>query len=135
MESFKFQIESSIDLLRQTEPNRFRTDVGVKVDLKDFDIHVGLWDAFESNRINAQIAKPFSLNGEYRYGIYASKPGVGVDYRVASGLYLRGDLFDINNPRFDLRARYEFGNGFYGWLGVDSVFKKNAPTIGVGIRN
>jgi phospholipid/cholesterol/gamma-HCH transport system substrate-binding protein len=129
------KFETTLDLRRQTEPNRFQTDIGVKVDLKDYDIHVGLWDAFESNRITAQIAKPFSPNGEYRYGIYASKPGVGVDYRLAQGLYLRGDLFDINNPRFDLRARYEFGKGFYGWLGMDRVFDRNSPTIGVGIRN
>lgn len=129
------KLETSIDLLRETQPNEFRTDVGVKVDLRDYDIHVGLWDAFESNRITAQIAKPFSPNGEFRYGIYASKPGVGVDYRLAPGLYLRGDLFDINKPRFDLRARYEFGKGFYGWVGVDRVFNQNAPMIGLGIRN
>jgi len=129
------KVSTSIDLLRQTEPNRFRTDLGVTIDLRDYDIQLGLWDAFESNRINAQIAKPFSPKGDYRYGIYASKPGVGVDYRLASGLYLRGDLFDINNPRFDLRARYEFGKGFYGWIGVDSVFNRNAPMIGLGIRN
>jgi phospholipid/cholesterol/gamma-HCH transport system substrate-binding protein len=129
------KFETTLDLRRQTEPNRFQTDIGVKVDLKDYDMHVGLWDAFESNRITAQISKPFSPNGEYRYGIYASKPGVGVDYRLAQGLYLRGDLFDINNPRFDLRARYEFGKGFYGWLGMDRVFDRNSPTIGVGIRN
>ncbi len=129
------KVETSIDMIRQTDPSRFRTDIGVKLDLKDFDIHVGLWDAFEANRITAQIAKPFSPNGEYRYGIYASKPGVGVDYRLAPGLYMRGDLFDINKPRFDLRARYEFGKGFYGWAGVDRVFKDNAPSIGIGIRN
>lgn len=129
----KFQ--TSVDLMRETDPNRFRTDINVKVDLKDYDIHVGLWDAFESNRITAQIAKPFSLNGEYRYGIYASKPGVGVDYRLAPSLYVRGDLFDINKPRFDLRARYEFGKGFYGWVGMDRIFKDNAPSIGIGIRN
>ena len=129
------KLETSIDLIRETEPNSFRTDLGVKIDLKDYDIHVGLWDAFESNRITAQISKPFSPNGEYRYGIYASKPGVGVDYRLAPKLYVRGDLFDINEPRFDLRARYEFGKGFYGWVGVNKVFEKNAPMIGLGIRN
>ncbi|MBC8064778.1 MAG: MCE family protein [Chlorobia bacterium] len=129
------KIEATLDLMRKGEPNRFQTDVGVKIDLKDYDIHVGLWDAFETNRITAQLARPFSPNGEYRYGIYASKPGVGVDYRVAPSLYLRGDLFDINRPRFDLRARYEFGKGFYGWIGMDSIFNKNAPMIGLGIRN
>lgn len=129
------KIETTVDLRRQTDPNRFQTDLGVKIDFRDYDVHLGLWDAFESNRITAQLSKPFSPNGEYRYGIYASKPGIGVDYRLAPSLYVRGDLFDINEPRFDLRARYEFGKGFYGWFGVDRVFDKNAPTIGIGIRN
>lgn len=129
------KIETTADLRRQTDPNRFQTDLGVKIDFRDYDVHLGIFDAFESNRLTAQIAKPFSPKGEYRYGIYASKPGIGVDYRVAPSLYLRGDLFDINEPRFDLRARYEFGKGFYGWFGVDRVFDRNAPTIGIGIRN
>ncbi len=129
------KVETTIDLRRKTHPDRFQTDIGVKIDFRDYDIHLGLYDAFEGNKLTAQIAKPFSPNGEYRYGIYASKPGIGVDYRVAPSLYLRGDLFDLNEPRFDLRARYEFGKGFYGWFGVDRVFDKNAPTIGIGIRN
>lgn len=129
------KVETNIDLIRETEPNEFRTDITATIDVKNYKIDVGLWDAFESNKLIAQIGKPFSANGKYRYGIYASKPGIGVDYRVAPGFYLRGDLFDINNPRFDLRARYEFGKGFYGWIGVSSVFDKNAPIIGFGIRN
>ena len=41
---------------------------------------------------------------------------------------------EINDPRFDLRTSYEFGNGFIGWFGVDRVLKDNAITFGVGIR-
>jgi len=129
------KVETNIDLLRETEPNEFRTDISAKVSFNKYNLHLGVWDAFESNRITAQIGKPFGKGSEYRYGVYASKPGVGVDYRIAPALSLRGDLFDINHPRFDLRARYEFGKGFYGWIGVESIFNKNAPMIGFGIRN
>ena len=124
----------NMDLLRETRPNHWRTDIGAKVGIGDSNLHLGIFDAFESNKLVAQIGKPLGPNGEYRYGIYASKPGVGVDYRLAPRLFLRGDLFDINSPRFDLRARYEFGNGFVGWLGVEKILDKNAPTIGVGFR-
>ncbi|MBN9500272.1 MAG: hypothetical protein BGO01_03780 [Armatimonadetes bacterium 55-13] len=129
------KVETTIDLTRNSYDNDFQTDINAKVNFNSWNLNVGLWDAFESNKINAQISKSFSSKGEYRYGIYASKPGLGVDYRVAPGLYLRGDLFDLNSPRFDLRARYEFGKGFYGWIGVDKVFDRNAPMIGFGIRN
>lgn len=129
------KVETTMDLLRETDPNEFRTDITAKINFKNNDLYLGLWDAFERNRLTAQIGKPFSSAGSYRYGVYASKPGIGVDYRFAPGLSLRADVFDINHPRFDLRARYEFGKGFYGWLGVEKVFNKNAPMIGFGIRN
>ena len=102
--------------------------------LKGDNIHLGLYDAFESNKINAELGKKLGTNNELLYGIYASKPGVGVDYQLMRRLFLRGDLYDINSPRLDLRARLEFGNGFYGWLGLDQVFKSNALLIGVGFR-
>jgi hypothetical protein len=40
----------------------------------------------------------------------------------------------LNDPRFDLRFRYDFGGGLIGWFGMDRVFKDNAPFIGIGIK-
>lgn len=127
-------IEGTLEFGRETKPDRYRTDVEVKLPYKDKKIVLGLWDAFESNKLTLQLSQPVSPQLNVRYGIYASKPGVGVEYQLARGLFLRGDLFDINDPRADLRARYEFGNGFYGYLGVNRLFDRNAATIGIGIR-
>jgi phospholipid/cholesterol/gamma-HCH transport system substrate-binding protein len=127
-------ITGSLDVIRQSNPAHVRTDINFMLPLKDQRIHLGLYDAFESNKINAELGKTFGNGSEYLYGIYASKPGVGVDYRLAPRLFLRGDLYDVNHPRADIRARVEFGKGFYGWLGLDQVFKKNAPLIGIGFR-
>jgi len=132
--SFLSGITPSLDLIRESKPGHLRTDVNVALPLKDQTLHLGLYDAFESNKVNAELGKPIGTYGEFLYGIYASKPGVGVDYRIAPRLFLRGDFFDINNPRADLRARFEFGNGFYGWLGLEQLFRENAPLIGVGFR-
>lgn len=127
-------VSGNLDVMRESKPNHVRTDVNFTVPLKDQWLHFGLFDAFESNKINAELGKPLGSHGEFLYGIYASKPGIGVDYRIAPKLYLRGDLFDINHPRADIRARIEFGNGFYGWLGLNQVFKNDAPLIGLGFR-
>ncbi|MFQ3677542.1 MAG: hypothetical protein SNJ74_06345 [Fimbriimonadaceae bacterium] len=102
--------------------------------LSDESIHLGVFDAFEANRLNVQLGRPLAKGLDYRVGIYASKPGVGVDYRVAPKLTVRGDLFDINDPRLDLRARFDLGGGVLGWLGVDRTFDRNAWSLGVGIR-
>ena len=127
-------VTGSLDVIRESNPGHVRTDINVAFPLKDQTIHVGLYDAFESNKINAELGKPLRGGSEFLYGIYASKPAVGVDYRIAPRLFLRGDFFDINHPRADMRARIEFGNGFYGWLGLEQIFRTNAPLVGLGFR-
>ncbi len=127
-------LTTDMSLSREQDPNRWRTDVEATLPVSGGSVTLGLWDAFESNKITAQYGKAVSPSLQYRYGIYASKPGVGVDYRLAPRLSLRGDLFDINDPRLDLRARIDFGNGFYGWVGADRIFNKSALTFGIGIR-
>jgi phospholipid/cholesterol/gamma-HCH transport system substrate-binding protein len=127
-------IETRMDVLRETEPGRFRTDLDVKVPFKDFDLHFGVFDAFETNKLNVQLGQKFGTYGEYRYGIYAGKPAVGVDFRLAPDLHLEGNAFGLNETRLDLRARYDFGKNFVGWLGINRVFDGNAPMIGIGFR-
>src|SRR5262249_44601451 len=115
-------IHFSMDLLRQTRPGYWRTDLNAHIPFKpDQNLHLGLYDAFESNKVNAQLGQQFLKNSEYRYGVYASKPAVGVDFRFAPGFDLRGDLFDMNDPRFDMRAGYELRSGFVGWIGMDQI--------------
>jgi ABC-type transporter Mla subunit MlaD len=124
----------TMDLMRETNPGYWRTDVGFSFPLADTILHAGLYDAFGSNKLTVQLGKQATPKLQYRYGVYAAKPGVGVDYQLAPKVTLRGDVWDINRLRVDLRARYDFGNGIVGWVGVDSLFDRNAATIGIGIR-
>lgn len=128
------KIDVSMDLFRETDPNRWRTEFSAKTQLGGHDVYLGVYDAFESNKLNLQAGwKPMpDLN--IRYGIYASKPGVGVDYAFARGIGLRGDVFDLNKPRFDMRARFELGSQWVGWVGLERIFDRNAPSLGLGIR-
>jgi len=128
------RVSAEATVMRETSPGRTRADVDVNFNIGSDRFLIGMYDAFESNKINAQIYKALSPDLDLRYGVYASKPGVGVDYSLAPKLKLRGDLFGHNNPQLDFRLRYEFGSGISGWLGVDRVFNRNSPTFGVGIR-
>jgi phospholipid/cholesterol/gamma-HCH transport system substrate-binding protein len=128
-----FKLGSEVDLMRQSDPGYWRTDITFDTPIPDGTLYAGIYDAFESNRFTVEIGRPFGTGAQYRYGIYASKPGFGVDYPLAKRLSVRADAWDINNPRLDMRARYDFGNGLTGWVGVDSILHNNAPTIGIGI--
>jgi phospholipid/cholesterol/gamma-HCH transport system substrate-binding protein len=127
-------VVSSMDLIRETEPGRYRTDVNARFQLKNGTLDVGVWDAFESNRLTIQYGVPVNQSLSYRYGIFASKVSAGVDYQLTPRLFLRNDFWDLNDPRYDARLRYELGNGLYGWLGMERVFRSNSPVFGIGIR-
>jgi phospholipid/cholesterol/gamma-HCH transport system substrate-binding protein len=124
----------SMDLMREDKPSYWRTDLGFVMPISDGTLHAGIYDAFGSNKLTLQLGKQATPELRYRYGIYAAKPGVGVDYRIAPKVTLRGDVWDINRLRADLRAGYDFGNGIVGWIGVDRLFDRNTATIGIGLR-
>lgn len=127
-------IEMEGTLSHESNPGRLRADVNVFVPLGKDKLMFGLWDAFESNKLNLQLQKQVNPKLGIRYGAYASKPGLGVDYDLASRLSLRGDLFGLNDPRLDLRLGYNFGASVSGFVGVNNVFERNSPTIGVTVR-
>jgi len=128
------KVEAHLDLLRQTDPTHWRNDLYGRIDLGKGFVDAGLYDAFETNKVILQAGDSLGRLGDYRYGIYASKPSLGVDFRVAHGVLLRTDLFDINRPELDLRTQFDFGHGFVGWLGIERAFEQDSFVAGVGIR-
>jgi phospholipid/cholesterol/gamma-HCH transport system substrate-binding protein len=127
-----FKLDSELDLIRQSDPGIWRTDVTFDTDTPWGKLYAGVYDAFETNKFTIQLGRPFLAGSQLRYGVYASKPGVGVDYPITKRLSLRADAWDINSFQLSLRARYDFGSGFVGWIGAESVFHEYAPSIGIG---
>lgn len=128
------KIDSEAALTYESGNRRLRTDFEASTTLGGSKFYLGLWDAFESNSLIAQIGRPISTRAELRYGVYAGKPGFGVSYRLAPGATLRGDIFDINHPRLDARARIDFSKDISGWFGVESILDDPYPSIGFSIR-
>jgi phospholipid/cholesterol/gamma-HCH transport system substrate-binding protein len=128
------KVEAHLDLLRQSDPSHWRTDMWGRFNLGETFVDAGLYDAFESNKVILQYGDRLIGSAAYRYGIYASKPGLGVDFRVAPKVSLRSDLFDINNPHLDFRTQIDFGKGFVGFFGLENIFDRNSIVAGVGIK-
>ena len=127
-------VTSRMDVLRESKPSYYRTDLTLKIPQKDGEFTLGVYDAFYSNKLTLQ--KGVNINDQlgFRYGIFASRPAFGVDYRIGSKTTWRGDFWDINDPRFDFRFSHELSKGIVGWFGIDRVFRDNAPVIGIGIN-
>ncbi len=121
-------------LTRQSDPNHYRTDIDLLIPAGQETVRFGLYDAFESNKIDLELERKISDVLGLRYGIYASKPAIGVDFSLAPRLWLRSDVFGLNSTQFDVRLRYDFGSGVNGWLGVERIFERNSPSFGIGIK-
>lgn len=126
-------VEASVS--HSTRPGHTRLDANVYVPVTAKDkVMFGLYDAFESNKINLMLQRQLSPSLGLRYGAYAGKPGLGVDYDLGAKLGLRADLYGLNDTRADARLNYRFANGIYGWAGFENMFGRTSPSIGVTFR-
>jgi phospholipid/cholesterol/gamma-HCH transport system substrate-binding protein len=128
------QTEFAVDLGQETSPGRPRIDVNAVVPAgpKRF-YRVGLYDLGEGNRMNLQVGRPLGANS-LRYGLYASRLGIGLDVGPPSHPRLSADLYGTDEPHLDVAARARLGRGLDLKLGVQSLFGDNAPMIGVTMR-
>lgn len=130
--ALRLGVEGSV--ARETRPGRWRTDIELTYPYENRIVHFGLYDALESNKVNLQLGQEIAPGLRARYGVYASKAGGGLDLELGPHLQLRSDLFNPNEPRFDVKLRYVPTGSIFGWVGVDDIGGRNAPTIGLGVR-
>jgi phospholipid/cholesterol/gamma-HCH transport system substrate-binding protein len=128
----KVEVESG--LTYTTDNTHLRSDVNLIIPSGKDKLIFGLYDAFETNKINLMLEKGINDRTDLRYGVYASKPGVGVSYRFAPSTWLQSELFGLNDPQLDIRLKHRFNETIHGWVGVDKVFGRNTPAIGIGIK-
>lgn len=109
----------------------FRSDVLLRLPIgKKGAARLGLWDFADRNRLIAQYETPIG-SGSARYGIYASKLGIGWDEQVGKRGRLVLDLYDPNHLQFDARALVDINKDFGLWFGADSLFRETIPIVGV----
>jgi hypothetical protein len=94
---------------------------------------LGAYDLGERNRVNLQLGQPLGKHS-LRYGLYASHLAVGLDIGPPSHPRLSADLYGTDEPQLDIAARARLGPGLDLKFGVQSLFRDNAPMIGVTLR-
>jgi phospholipid/cholesterol/gamma-HCH transport system substrate-binding protein len=123
--------ELAIDFLGRGNTPHFRSDINVRLPVGDKNaFNLGIYDFAERNKLNAQYETrigPSSL----RYGIYASKLGMGLDWRTSPGTSFRLDAYNPNNFQLDAKGLFRVSDDFSIWLGAESLFKRTTPAIGV----
>jgi phospholipid/cholesterol/gamma-HCH transport system substrate-binding protein len=107
--------------------------LGLGMDPQDF-FRVGLFDVTEDARINLQQGRLLDNGAAFRYGLYASRLGVGYDWRLAANPSLHVDLFGLNDPQLEVRALYDISPRWGLWLGVTDVFGERDLLIGTRLK-
>ena len=126
------KVEVSADVSEQFSPSRLRVDVNAGIALnKKNDFVLGIYDLGQNARLNAQAKTHLDDNLAVRYGLFASRLGVGVDYKRESAVGFRADLWDTRRPRLDLRATFKLNQNSSLWLGADGIFRKTTPIVGL----
>ncbi len=119
------------------DPGRFRLDADVRVPIGRRNLlDAGLFDLGENTRLNLQAGTRFSDSLLARYGIHASKLGVGVEFGHYPYSGIRTDLYDVNHPRLDVRGLIRVNKNASIWAGADGFFRGDpVPTVGIQINN
>jgi phospholipid/cholesterol/gamma-HCH transport system substrate-binding protein len=124
------------NISEQFNPARLRLDVDAQIHIGDRRyVDVGIYNLGETNLLNLQMGSPLASSLTARYGLYASKLGVGLDYSPPSIFGLRADLFGANSPQLDVRGLFRVNRDAAIWIGADSLFNDPIPRIGFQLKN
>ncbi len=119
---------------RGTQPY-FRSNVGVRFPVGQGNtFNLGVYDFAETNKLTAQYGTNLQGFGTFRYGLYASKLGVGFDLNVPTGVDLALDAYNPNSLTVDARAFLKLNDDWSLWFGAESLLRHTTPSLGVRLR-
>jgi phospholipid/cholesterol/gamma-HCH transport system substrate-binding protein len=128
------KVQARADLLYRTSPGRARLDLDARIPRRQGYYRAGFYDFSEQNGFNLQIGQVLDRGTTLRYGLYASRLGVGLDLGAPRRPWLETDLYGLDDVRLDVRGYSRLFRELDLTLGVDEVFGANAPVAGVRWR-
>lgn len=126
---------TSANSLWNTNQGDYRFDANYTFAGKgDSFYRVGLYDVGEHTKLNLQGGMTLNSTNALRYGLYASRLGIGYDLHLGNRLLVMSDLFRPNDPQLEMRGVLDIGNGFGLYGGVLNLLDKDERDVLVGIE-
>jgi phospholipid/cholesterol/gamma-HCH transport system substrate-binding protein len=123
--------KTSLDGVVIPSRRHFRATVSTSLSLAhDRFLSLGIYDLGGSNNIILEPGQSLDANTDLRYGLYASRLGVGLDHAFSNKTYGSLNLYNPDAPRLDLQLGYMVDKDWSVLLGLDKAFKDNEVTIG-----
>jgi phospholipid/cholesterol/gamma-HCH transport system substrate-binding protein len=125
----------TLDIFRNVSDDKFRVDYNVTIPTgKSRFYRMGLLGIGDSTRFNLQAGRVLDTNTRLRYGLYASRLGVGLDRDITGRTSLQADLFGLNDVKLELKGRYDLTDDWGLWLGTDDLLDNRSLLLGVQYR-
>lgn len=93
---------------------------------------LGIHDFSERDKIELQAGSFLSPNAMLRFGLVRAKIGAGLDYRLNPRTSLSAELYDPNEPAFNLWGRYQVNKKWSALMGVEDLGHRTL--FGLGVR-
>lgn len=94
----------------------------------------GGYNIGENTRAILQAGRLFGSGNAFRYGLYASRLGVGYDRKIGGRGVFSADLFRPNDPEMEVRAVLGVRGPFGVYAGLADVFDDDKRDLLVGLR-
>jgi phospholipid/cholesterol/gamma-HCH transport system substrate-binding protein len=125
----------TLDVFRNFSEGKFRMDYNVTVPVgKNRFYRLGLLGLGDSTRLNLQAGRVLDNKTRLRYGLFASRLGVGVDRKLTGRTSLQADLYGLNDVELEVKGRYDLRDDWGLWLGTDDLLDNRSLLLGVQYR-
>lgn len=94
---------------------------------------VGARNIGENTQLNLQGGTMFG-GTSLRYGLYASRVGVGFDQKLGQAMLISGDIFRPNSPQMELKGVLKLNGPVGIYSGVYDLFHESNRDVYVGIH-
>lgn len=94
----------------------------------------GAYDVGEDTKAVLQLGKLLGKGSALRYGLYASRLGIGYDRRIGRNGLLSADVFRPNEPQMEIRGAIGIRGPWGVYAGVADVFHEENRDVLVGVR-
>lgn len=123
---------SNLEAVYFPDDNRFRATIQTSIPLKeDRYLRLGMYDIGAGNKFIFQPGQAIGPRTDFRYGLYASRLGVGFDHAFDDRWFGTLNVWDSRDVRLDVQAGYRVDDRLGLLLGVDRLFSDNQISLGV----
>ncbi len=122
----------SMRTLYNFDTDKARVDADYILGINDKFYRFGGYDLGEDAKLNLQMGKRLNDKSALRAGVYASRLGIGYDYKLSDDLTLSADVFRPNRPEMELRAIYNFNKRWGIVAGTNDLFHKDNRAFMMG---